>query len=259
MTEPTALDEFIHQPRIAYFSMEIALRNDIPSYSGGLGVLAGDTVRSCVDLQLPLVAVSLVSRAGYFRQEIDATGRQIERPDWWEPARWAIPLNAKIAVPIEDREVWIRGWLYVLKGHMGGQAPVILLDTALDENRADDREITHYLYGGDETYRLKQEIVLGIGGARMLQALGFQIRQYHMNEGHSALLGLELLRRYAYPKEELRPGEPPASSRGASMRRAGHRPARKRRACIAWASATSLQPRSPMTGGRTWRCAADGP
>ncbi len=203
------LDDFIHEPRVAYFSMEIALRNEIPTYSGGLGVLAGDTVRSAADLALPLVAVSLVSRAGYFRQAIDALGRQAEQAAVWEPRRWARPLDARIAVPIEGRAVWIGAWLYVLEGHMGGRQPVLLLDTDLDENRSEDREITHVLYGGDEAYRFKQEIVLGIGGVRLLQALGFKIRQYHMNEGHSALLGLELLRRHAYPPEDLRPGEPP--------------------------------------------------
>ena len=201
--------EFVHQPRVAYFSMEIALRSDIPTYAGGLGVLAGDTIRSAADLALPMVAVSLVSRAGYFRQEIDAAGRQIERPDPWEPERWARRLEAKVAVSIEERLVWIAAWLYVVEGHGGGRQPVVLLDTDLPENREDDRTITHELYGGDDVYRLKQEIVLGVGGVRMLQALGFQLRQFHMNEGHSALLGLELLLRHGFVPEELRPGESP--------------------------------------------------
>jgi len=201
------LEEFIHEPRIAYFSMELALQNDIPTYAGGLGVLAGDTLRSATDLDLPMVAVSLVSRAGYFRQQIDARGRQSEQAASWNPASLAQPLDARIAVPIEGRKVWIGAWLYVMEGHMGGHQPVLLLDTDLDENSGDDRELTHYLYGGDNVYRLKQEIVLGLGGARMLQALGFTIRHYHMNEGHSALLGLELLRRFTYPDEDLRPGE----------------------------------------------------
>jgi len=203
------LDEFIHEPRVAYFSMEIALRNEIPTYAGGLGVLAGDTVRAAADLALPLVAVSLVSRAGYFRQEIDPQGRQIAHPAPWNPAAFARPVDAKIAVTIEGRLVWIGAWLYVLEGHMGGRQPVLLLDADLDENRPEDRMITHFLYGGDEVYRLKQEIVLGIGGMRLLQALGFRIRQYHLNEGHSALLGVELLRRHRYPPEDLRPGESP--------------------------------------------------
>lgn len=202
------LDKFIRTPRIAYFSMEIALENDIPTYSGGLGALAGDTMRSATDLGLPLVAVSLVSRAGYFRQEIDSSGRQIEHLALWDPAQRTQPLEAKIVVNIEGREVWVGGWLYVIKGHMGGATPVILLDTDLSENHPEDRMITHYLYGGDEAYRLKQEIVLGIGGTRMLYALGFTVRQYHMNEGHSALLAVELMRRYTYPPNGGRPGEP---------------------------------------------------
>ena len=199
--------EFIHAERIAYFTMEIALRPDIPTYSGGLGVLAGDTVRSAADLELPLVTVSLASRAGYFRQRIDEAGRQQEARDPWNPAAVARPLQARVAVPIEGREVWVGGWLYVLESHMGGRQPVILLDTDLAENGPADRELTHYLYGGDEGYRLKQEIVLGIGGARMLHALGFRVRQYHMNEGHAALLCLELLSRYAYPAGDVRTGE----------------------------------------------------
>lgn len=201
------IGEFIYEPRIAYFSMEIALRNEVPIYAGGLGILAGDTVRSAADLGLPLVAVSLVSRAGYFLQQIDAQGRQIEHPQSWEPSRWAQLLGAKVAVSIEARSVWISAWLYVLEGHLGGRQPVLLLDTDLPENAAEDRQITHCLYGGDDAYRLKQEIVLGVGGVRLLHALGFQIRQYHMNEGHSALLGVELLRRYAYPLEDLQPGD----------------------------------------------------
>jgi len=203
------LDEFTHEPHMAYFSMEIALLNDIPTYSGGLGVLAGDTIRSAADLELPMVAVSLASRSGYFKQEIDNDGHQVELPISWDPARWAIPLNAKVAVDIEGHPVWISGWLYTLKGHMNGQQPIVLLDTDLDENNRDDRKITHYLYGDGVNYRLKQEIVLGIGGVRLLQALGFSIARYHMNEGHSALLVLELLRRYAYPPEDVRPGESP--------------------------------------------------
>ena len=156
-----------------------------------------------------MVAVTLVSRNGYFRQTIDAQGRQSENPDTWVPEKYALPLPAKAAVPIERRNVWVSGWLYVLESQMGCRQPVLLLDTDLDENSEEDRRITHYLYGGDASYRLKQEIVLGIGGVRLLQALDFNVRQYHLNEGHSALLSLELLRRHAYPADDLRPGESP--------------------------------------------------
>jgi len=201
------IDEFTREPRIAYFSMEIALQNEIHTYSGGLGILAGDTIRSAADLDLPMVTVSLVSRAGYFRQTIDSEGQQHEQPDQWDPGEWAKPLEARVAVPIEGRHVWVGGWFYVLKGHMGGRQSVILLDTDLIENSTEDRKITDSLYGGDPANRLKQEIVLGIGGTRMLHALGFSVRQYHMNEGHSALLTLQLLRHFAYPEADVRAGE----------------------------------------------------
>ncbi len=201
------LDRFIYEHRIAYFSMEIALRNEIPTYAGGLGVLAGDTMRSATDLEFPMVAVSLLSRTGYFRQELTPGGVQIEHPSPWSPAQWATALGAKVAVEIEGRPVWISAWLYILKGHLGGEQPVVLLDTDLDENQADDRRITDRLYGGDEANRLRQEIVLGVGGVRMLQALGFRIEEYHMNEGHSALLAVELLRQNARPGASVRAGE----------------------------------------------------
>lgn len=193
---PTHIEPFTHQPRIAYFSMEIALHSDMPTYSGGLGVLAGDTMRSAADLDLPMIGVTLASRAGYFRQEI-VDGRQVERPDVWQPQDWARRLSAKIAVQIGAREVWVGGWIYIVAGHRGGAIPVILLDTDLPENEPDDRELTHYLYGGDEVYRLRQEMVLGIGGVRLLGALGVEVRKYHLNEGHAAFLTLELLRRHS--------------------------------------------------------------
>ena len=120
------LEAFIHSPRVAYFSMEIALRNEIPTYAGGLGVLAGDMVRSAADLMLPMVAISLVSRAGYFRQRIDEQGRQQELPDYWQPELWAKPLDAKVAVTIEGRAVWISAWLYLVEGISGGKQPVLL-------------------------------------------------------------------------------------------------------------------------------------
>jgi starch phosphorylase len=202
------VDRFTHESRIAYFSMEIALRPDVPTYAGGLGILAGDMVRSAADLEVPLVAVTLVSRNGYFRQELDAQGRQVEQPERWHPEKYATRLSAGVAVTIEGREVWVSGWLYVVPGQTGGQVPVILLDTDLPFNAEEDRAITDCLYGNGPIYRLKQETVLGIAGFRMLRALGFTIRKYHLNEGHSALMSLELMRRFAYPPERVRPGDP---------------------------------------------------
>ena len=210
MTEGfTNIAGFFNRPRIAYFSMEMALESAIPTYSGGLGVLAGDTVRTAADMELPLVAVSLVSRQGYFRQDLDAAGNQSEAPDPWEPADHAQLLRAMVAVPVDGRDVWVRAWLYPLASHLGGRIPVILLDTDCDSNCAEDRRITDQLYGGDDDYRFRQEIVLGIGGMRMLQAMGVEVELYHMNEGHSALLAWALLRRFAYPADTLRAGESP--------------------------------------------------
>lgn len=202
-------EEFTRMPRVAYFSMEIAIENEIPTYSGGLGVLAGDTLRAAADIGVPMVAVTLVSRAGYFRQEIDPQGCQIEHADDWEPARYATRLQATVALDLEDRQVWVGGWIYELSSRVDGCVPVLLLDTDLPVNDPRDRDITRYLYGGDESYRIKQEVVLGVGGIAMLQALGFKLMGYHMNEGHSAFLTLALLRRFAYPSEDLRSGESP--------------------------------------------------
>jgi len=157
-------ETFTHKPRVAYFSMEIAMENNIPTYSGGLGVLAGDTLRAAADIGVPMVAVTLVSRAGYFRQEIDPQGRQIEHADDWDPARYATRLQATVALDLEDRQVWVGGWLYVLSSRINGGVPVLLLDTDLSVSDPRARDITDFLYGGDETYRMKQEVVLGVGG-----------------------------------------------------------------------------------------------
>lgn len=201
------LHEFTTTPRVAYFSMEIALAPNIPTYAGGLGILAGDTLRSAADIGLHMVGVTLVSRAGYFEQKIDAYGKQIELANIWDPEKFAYPVCAKVSVNIENRIVWIGAWLYRVEGLGGGTVPVLLLDTDLPENNPEDREITHFLYGKDATYRFKQEMILGIGGIRMLQALGFSITKHHMNEGHSALLALELLHRHTYHQRDVRPGE----------------------------------------------------
>lgn len=201
------IDQFTYSPRIAYFSMEVALRPEIHTYSGGLGILAGDTARSAADLEIPLVVVTLISRAGYIQQKIDENGEQVQYPDPWQPEDWAQPLLAKISINIEGREVWVRPWLYILSGISGYEIPILLLDTDVIENEQQDRSITDVLYGGDDKYRLKQEIVLGVGGMRLLDALGLEAHTFHLNEGHSALLALEILRRHRQPKEMVGPGE----------------------------------------------------
>jgi starch phosphorylase len=184
--------------------MEIGLDGGIPTYSGGLGILAGDTVRSSADLKLPLVAVTLVSRKGYFRQELTSDGWQKEYPDEWDPSKFMTLLPVEVKVQIQRRDVKVRAWLYEVKSLVGGAIPVLFLDTDVEGNTPEDRAITNYLYGDDGIYRLKQEVVLGVGGVRILDALGFQIRRYHMNEGHSSLLALELLRKFGMDIERVR-------------------------------------------------------
>ncbi len=183
---------------IAYFTMEIGLRNEIPTFSGGLGVLAGDTIKSASDLALPVVVVTLLSRQGYFRQEIDAAGRQHEHPVTWNPADHMKFQGQRVSIRIEGRPVKLQVWRYDVMslGHTGVVVPVYFLDADVEGNDPRDRAITNALYGGDDRHRLKQEAVLGIGGVRMLEALGYtSLRKYHMNEGHASLLTLELLRR----------------------------------------------------------------
>ncbi len=190
----SSLHETIPQSgKVAYFSMEIAIHPSMPTYSGGLGVLAGDTLRSAADLGVPLVAFSLLHRKGYFQQHLSPEGVQAEDVQPWNPADFCTEEAARVAVAIEGRTVTVRTWRYDLAGVFGHVVPIYLLDTDLDENSGWDRGLTDHLYGGDTNYRLQQEIVLGMGGVRMAHALGLQVNVFHMNEGHAALLTLALL------------------------------------------------------------------
>lgn len=180
--------------QVAYFSMEVALEPRMPTYCGGLGFLAGDLLRAAADRSVPLVGVSLLHRKGYFRQHLDQSGNQTEEPVEWSPEKFAVGLAPRVQVNIEERAVHVRAWQYDVRGGRGGVVPVYLLDTNLPENTEWDRHITDRLYGGDHWYRLCQEIVLGIGGVRILRALGhMSLRRFHMNEGHASLLAMELL------------------------------------------------------------------
>jgi starch phosphorylase len=179
---------------IAYFSMEIALENAMPSYSGGLGVLAGDTIRAAADLRLPMVAVSLLYRGGYFTQRLSEDGSQTEEPVEWRVEDFLVEEPARTSLSIENRRVELRCWRYAAKGVRGFDVPIYFLDADLPSNADADRALTGTLYGGDPYYRLRQEVLLGIGGVRMLRALGHSdLTRYHMNEGHAALLTLDLL------------------------------------------------------------------
>lgn len=187
--------------KVGYLSMEIGLENDLPTFSGGLGMLAGDTLRSAADLGLRMVGVTLLYRKGYFRQSLDEAGNQTESAVSWRPELHLDEMAPRVTLRIEGRAVVLRAWRYAVRGIGGHVVPVYLLDSDVEPNDPLDRELTHSLYGGDDRYRLCQEAILGIGGMQMLQALGHaDLDAYHMNEGHSALLALHLLEQRAAAK-----------------------------------------------------------
>ena len=184
------------QSTIAYFSMEFGLHESVPIYSGGLGVLAGDHLKSASDLGVPLVGIGLMYRQGYFQQRLSADGWQIEEYPSLDVANTPMaPVTdgqgnpAFVDIPVGRRTVRIQGWKVQV-----GRVPLILLDTDLPQNDPADREITQRLYGGDEEMRIRQEVVLGIGGLRFLSKIDIHPAVCHMNEGHSAFLAVERIR-----------------------------------------------------------------
>ncbi len=180
--------------QVGYFSMEVGLEPNMPTYSGGLGVLAGDTLRSAADMGLPMVGVSLLYRQGYFNQTIDGDGNQSEKTVSWDPAGFLDLMKPTVTVEIEGRDIQVRAWRFLIQGVGGHVLPVYFLDTDLESNAPSHRALSERLYGGDDRYRLGQEAILGIAGLRMLRELGYTgVQTFHMNEGHSALLGLLLM------------------------------------------------------------------
>jgi starch phosphorylase len=180
---------------IGYFSNEIHFHDLVPTVAGGLGILAGDMLRSAADMQFPMVGVTLLPRKGYFHQQLLPDGTQIAQPVKWRVEDHLTPTGVKIKIPLQDREVTGTAWRHEIKGCTGGKGPIICIDTDLPENTPYDRTLTDYLYGGDKDYRLAQEILLGIGGARMLDALGYKIFKHHINEGHAAFIAAEMVRK----------------------------------------------------------------
>ncbi len=180
----------------AYFSMEVALESGIPTYSGGLGVLAGDTIRSAADLGLGFTAVTLLHRKGFFLQRLGPSGEQIEAPDPWQPENHLEEVPTRVSIDLEHRSITVRAWRYLVRGRSGATVPVYLLDTDLPANLPEDRRLTDDLYLGDDRTRLRQEAVLGLGGAALLDALGLHFDHFHLNEGHAALVGLALIERF---------------------------------------------------------------
>jgi glycogen phosphorylase len=190
---------------VAYFSMEIAIDTAFPTYSGGLGVLAGDTIRGAADIGVPMVAVTLLHRKGYVRQSLSERGDQLEAPEQWEPEQLLVRCQPIIEVPLKDRIIRVQAWKRVEVGVTGHSVPIIFLDTDVVENSPEDRRITDCLYGGDHGLRLVQELVLGVGGWRMLRALGYPPETIcHMNEGHAAFLLLDQIPEAGCPDTEGR-------------------------------------------------------
>lgn len=205
------------EPRVAYFTMEIGLTPEIPIYAGGLGVLAGDTARSAADLGIPMAVVTLVHHQGYFRQRLSPDGEQTEGPSPWPVDQILEPLPQRVKVELDGRQVRLRAWRLLLEGTTGRKVPVYLLDSRLPENAEPDRCLTDELYGGDKTHRLRQEALLGIGGVRMLRALGHDsIECFHLNEGHAALLTVALIEEFR--TRNSGPGDPGFPARLAAVR-----------------------------------------
>jgi len=202
---------------IAYFSLEIGFDAHIPTYSGGLGILAGDTLRAAADLELPYVGVTLLYRGGYFKQRLGTAGEQVEEPTPWHPEDVLREMTPRVVVPIDGRDVVVKAWRLDVFGVGGYLVPVYYLDTDLPENDPAARELTARLYAGDTDHRIRQEAVLGIGGRRMLRAIGHDLQTFHMNEGHACFVCIELLseqlsraaeRRDATPGGAMTPKKP---------------------------------------------------
>ncbi len=175
--------------------MEIGISHSIPTYAGGLGILAGDLLKSFSDMGAPMIGITLINSKGYFHQLVNENGEQYETPVEWDPNQFMVLLPNIIVLNADNREIKVRAWQLIIRGQGGHNIPVYFLDSNVEGNSDYDRTLTSYLYGGDRQYRLMQEIILGIGGIKMLDSLGYSnIKKYHMNEGHSALLTVELLK-----------------------------------------------------------------
>ena len=192
--EQEALDKelvsSVTDPQVIYYSPEFGISELVPQYSGGLGILAGDHLKASSDLGTSLAAIGLFYRQGFFRQQIGGDG-QSERYETYAPVDFGcVDLGLSVEVPIADRTVVARVWRLDV-----GRIPLLLLDTDVPENRASDRAITDRLYSGGPRHRLEQELILGVGGARAVAAMGWEPGVHHLNEGHAGFLALELLDR----------------------------------------------------------------
>ncbi len=189
----------------AYFSAEIGLHASLPTYSGGLGVLAGDHIKASTDLGVGMVAVSLFYKEGYFKQELNQSGVQTESYPLLETKSSLKRLDEKVKLVLRGREVWIQAYEFIYEGEEGNSTRIYFLDTDIDQNHKEDRVISMRLYSGGQDRRLLQEAVLGFGGIKLLNSIGYNsIETYHMNEGHCSLLTLALLDELGGDEEKVR-------------------------------------------------------
>ena len=194
-----------HQYDIAYFSAEIGISSSLPTYSGGLGVLAGDHIKASGDIGLNMCAITLLYREGYFKQRIDEDGIQTETYPRFDPYPLLKKLDVRFTLRLRGRDVWIQVYRFDYAGYGGQVVPIYFLDTDVEDNIKDDRIISQRLYSGNKDHRILQEAILGFGGARLLDEIGQKtIKKYHMNEGHCSFLVLHLLEKFNSDIEKVK-------------------------------------------------------
>ena len=192
-------------PEIAYFSAEIGISSSLPTYSGGLGVLAGDHIKASADAGLPMVGVTLMYKEGYFKQHLDSEGIQTESYPSFDLNKDLVKIPEKFTIALRERDVSIQVYRYIYKGENEHLIPIYFLDTDVDENAEDDRIISNRLYSGGKNRRILQEALLGFGGIKLLDILGYKnLHTYHMNEGHCSFLTLALLDKYNGDENKVR-------------------------------------------------------
>jgi len=190
---------------VAYFSAEIGISASIPTYSGGLGVLAGDHIKAAGDEGINLGAITLLYKEGYFKQRLDDEGIQTESYPRFDPYPLIKMMDVRFSIQLRDRKVWIQPYKFDYVGESGNNVPIYFLDTDVDENCDQDKKITLRLYSGDDEHRVLQEAILGIGGVKLLQKLEQNnIKTYHMNEGHCSFLVLALMDQFGGNAEKVK-------------------------------------------------------
>ncbi len=192
------------QPKVAYFSMEIGIDDSIKSYAGGLGILAGDTLKTATDMEVSMTGITILYKNGYFKQELTETGEQIESADKWDFEKLLTNTGVKFEIPLRSDKIIVEIWKYNISGVTGFTNSILFLNTDITENSEDNKYVSFNLYAPFQNTRLKQEVVLGIGGVMALEALGLGVQDvYHLNESHAAF-GIVALQDILGSKEEAK-------------------------------------------------------